>query len=85
MRLWDVNRAESSVNTANVMRHRVSFDAPRLIRFVVSDETIWAEFQIPPHPPLAKGGNLRIVSIVTPNLIIFEIMAEKLTLLMGIL
>ncbi len=38
-----------------------------IIRLVVSDEIIRAECQIPPNPPLAKGGNFRIVSIVTPN------------------
>ena len=38
-----------------------------LIRFAVLDETIWPEFQIPPNPPLAKGGNFRIASIVNPN------------------
>ena len=41
-----------------------------VIQFVVSDGTIWAGLQIPPCPPLAKGGNFRIVSIVTPDRII---------------
>jgi hypothetical protein len=40
-----------------------------IIQPVVSDETIWAGRQIPPNPPLAKGGNFRIVSIVTPSCI----------------